>query len=409
MAAVWLTIVLVTAIRRNRPWAWLLYLVMLLVAAFVLNAFLVLLIAVHAAALAVLSPRRRAVACVGGDDRRRRGPGGTVLIFSRTEVRTGGVDLAAESETPSSRSCRTNTSTAVRRSRSSVGIIVAVALRTAPLRRHPAQDGHRALAVVAIAWIACPPIALLLYTAFAAPIYYPRYLCFTAPAMALLLGVCHRRDRPHPGRAARRTARTHGRGGTELRSGATRLRTNERGWTTARSPTSSPTTPRRATACCWTTPRHGSPAPSVRCSRPAPRHIETSSIWAAADRPPPPTNCGTGSFPSGPSRTGCAAARCCGPSPSTTGRLPAHADGHRAGTGPPARRGTRLPNPAPDGLPHRRAVAVQLRPDHQVDPMDGPRPVAEWSRAAILAADRTGEPRDPWPTARRCWRISPPP
>ena len=35
-----------------------------------------------------------------------------------------------------------------------------------------------------------PTATLLLYSAVRHPVYYPRYLSFTAPAMALLLGVC---------------------------------------------------------------------------------------------------------------------------------------------------------------------------------------------------------------------------
>ncbi|MCI4675896.1 hypothetical protein [Candidatus Mycolicibacterium alkanivorans] len=44
--------------------------------------------------------------------------------------------------------------------------------------------------MVALAWILIPTGALLICSAVRTPIYYPRYLCFTAPAMAVLLGVC---------------------------------------------------------------------------------------------------------------------------------------------------------------------------------------------------------------------------
>ena len=46
------------------------------------------------------------------------------------------------------------------------------------------------LLAVAVTWIAAPTGALLLYSALHHPIYYPRYLSFTAPACALLLGLC---------------------------------------------------------------------------------------------------------------------------------------------------------------------------------------------------------------------------
>jgi mannosyltransferase len=43
---------------------------------------------------------------------------------------------------------------------------------------------------VAIVWIALPTAVLIAYSAVLKPLYYPRYLCFTAPAMALLLATC---------------------------------------------------------------------------------------------------------------------------------------------------------------------------------------------------------------------------
>ena len=46
------------------------------------------------------------------------------------------------------------------------------------------------LLAVAATWIAAPTGALLLYSALHHPIYYPRYLSFTAPAFALVLGLC---------------------------------------------------------------------------------------------------------------------------------------------------------------------------------------------------------------------------
>jgi mannosyltransferase len=61
----------------------------------------------------------------------------------------------------------------------------------APLAtRRPWKDGSRQLAAIGVAWIGLPTMALLLYSLVQQPIYYPRYLCFTSPAMALLLSVC---------------------------------------------------------------------------------------------------------------------------------------------------------------------------------------------------------------------------
>jgi mannosyltransferase len=49
---------------------------------------------------------------------------------------------------------------------------------------------NRELLTLAIAWIATPTAVILVWSAFAQPIYTPRYLCFTAPAVALVLGLC---------------------------------------------------------------------------------------------------------------------------------------------------------------------------------------------------------------------------
>jgi mannosyltransferase len=48
----------------------------------------------------------------------------------------------------------------------------------------------RQLLTLAIAWLVIPTAVILTWSALAHPIYTPRYLCFTAPAMALVLGVC---------------------------------------------------------------------------------------------------------------------------------------------------------------------------------------------------------------------------
>jgi mannosyltransferase len=43
---------------------------------------------------------------------------------------------------------------------------------------------------LAIAWLAIPTTLIVIWSATVHPIYTPRYMTFTAPAMALVLGVC---------------------------------------------------------------------------------------------------------------------------------------------------------------------------------------------------------------------------
>ena len=51
-------------------------------------------------------------------------------------------------------------------------------------------QADRQLLAVAIAWLVIPTAVILGWSALVHPIYTPRYLCFTAPAIALVLGVC---------------------------------------------------------------------------------------------------------------------------------------------------------------------------------------------------------------------------
>ncbi|OZG26435.1 hypothetical protein BH683_024020 [Williamsia sp. 1138] len=64
------------------------------------------------------------------------------------------------------------------------GVIVVLLLRK------PAITGFWRTVAVAAAWIIVPTAGMLLYSVFVKVIYVDRYLTFTAPAMALLLGVC---------------------------------------------------------------------------------------------------------------------------------------------------------------------------------------------------------------------------
>jgi mannosyltransferase len=52
------------------------------------------------------------------------------------------------------------------------------------------RAGDREALLLALAWIAIPTVLILAWSAVTEPLYTPRYLCFTAPAVALLLGVC---------------------------------------------------------------------------------------------------------------------------------------------------------------------------------------------------------------------------
>jgi mannosyltransferase len=52
------------------------------------------------------------------------------------------------------------------------------------------DETDRQLLTLAVAWLVVPTALIVVWSALVHPIYTPRYLSFTAPAMALILGVC---------------------------------------------------------------------------------------------------------------------------------------------------------------------------------------------------------------------------
>ncbi|WP_280831830.1 glycosyltransferase family 39 protein [Mycolicibacterium frederiksbergense] len=186
LAAVWLTVLLVSAIRRDRTALWLSYGALLAFSS-LLNIFVVLMVAPHAVAVAMLCNRRL------------------------TRVRWAAVTTAAVlGVVPFFLWCRSQSFQVGWISPPGLHTVaevvleqyfdhsvafatVAIAALCAPLvlrRLRPTDDDTLRLVVVAAVWVIGPTAVLLAYSAAAQPLYYPRYLCFTTPAMALLLAVC---------------------------------------------------------------------------------------------------------------------------------------------------------------------------------------------------------------------------
>lgn len=186
-AAVWLTVLLVAAARRGRTWLWPLY-GMGATVSVVLNVYLGLLVAAHGVAVLALSRRlpvvlRWLAAAVIGV--------GALLGFldlARTQIGQiawisplGGhtvVDVLRDQYFDGS------TPFAI-----AAGAALGASFLLWCARRGQIPTGDRQLAVIAVAWLVVPTAALLVWSAVASPIYYPRYLCFTAPAIAVLLGM----------------------------------------------------------------------------------------------------------------------------------------------------------------------------------------------------------------------------
>ena len=183
-AAVWLTVLVIAAARRNGAVLWPLYGVALVVST-LLNVFVVLMVLVHAVVVPVVAKKRP-----------------TVVWWAGTSA------VAVVVAVPFFAVCQTQIAQVRWISPVHLGTVVDIAqeqyfdhsvpfallaglVLAAPLvMRRPWETNNRQLAVIALAWIGLPTTVLLLYSVALQPIYYPRYLSYTSPAMALLLAVC---------------------------------------------------------------------------------------------------------------------------------------------------------------------------------------------------------------------------
>ncbi len=188
MAAVWLTVLLVYAARRNEAWVWLSYAVMLAVS-ILLDVYLVLLWLAHAVFVCLFRRTRTVVV--------RFGVTSAVVLGAAVPFVAVVIGQVHQISwiTPIGR--RTLEDVAVQQYfdrsplfalLSAVVIASAVALWLFTSRR--LAGGDRELLVFAIAWLVIPTGLVVLSSAVADPVYTPRYLAFTAPAMALVLGIC---------------------------------------------------------------------------------------------------------------------------------------------------------------------------------------------------------------------------
>jgi mannosyltransferase len=189
--AVWLTVLLVAAVRSNRMRLWLCY-GLVLALSILVSINLVLLVPVYAAMLPLLavkgsrkSPARRwavasAVALAAMTP---------FLLFAHGQVwqvnwiatlnRNLFLDVVHRQYFDHS------VPFAIL-----AGVIVVAAV-VSRLAGVPALDADtRRLLRACAAWIVIPTGVVLLYSALVEPVYYPRYLILTAPAAAIVLAVC---------------------------------------------------------------------------------------------------------------------------------------------------------------------------------------------------------------------------
>ncbi len=188
MAAVWLTVLLVYAARRDNAWLWLSYGIALAMS-ILLDAYLVLLLLVHVAFIGVF--------------RRTR----TVLVRFAITSALGMCALTPFLVTVAGQAHQISWIAPIgRRTIEDVvvqqyfersppfallsALVIGAAIVLWVSRSAQLAEADRQLLILAVAWLAIPTTLILVWSALVHSIYTPRYLSFTAPAMALVVGVC---------------------------------------------------------------------------------------------------------------------------------------------------------------------------------------------------------------------------
>ncbi|ORA07536.1 glycosyltransferase family 39 protein [Mycobacterium arosiense] len=188
MAAVWLTVLLVYAARRDTGWLWLWYSIAL-ACSIVLDAYLALLLAAYAVFIGVFHRSRKTLA---GFVIASALAVAALLPFLMTVA-----GQAHQISWVAPIGHRTIEDVVMQQYfercppfavLSALLIGAAIVLWLSGSAR--LMESQRRLLVLATAWLAAPTAAIVTYSALVHPIYTPRYLCFTAPALALILGVC---------------------------------------------------------------------------------------------------------------------------------------------------------------------------------------------------------------------------
>ena len=188
MAAVWLTVLLVHAARRDNAWVWPSYGIVLAMS-ILLDVYLLLLLLAHLTFICIFHRNR------------------TVLLrFAITSVLAGcavtpfvvaAMGQAHQISWITLIGRRTIEDVTVQQyfERSPPfallsALVVAAAIVLWLCTSAQLGEAHRQLLTIAVAWLVIPTALIVIWSALIHPIYTPRYLCFTAPALALVLGVC---------------------------------------------------------------------------------------------------------------------------------------------------------------------------------------------------------------------------
>jgi mannosyltransferase len=188
MAAVWLSVLLVVAARRESRWCWLSYGIVLALS-ILLDMYLALVLLAHVVFMCIFRRTRPALIPFAVTS------GLTVCALAPFMIEVVGQVQQIKWIAPIGR--RTIEDVFVQqyfeRNPSFAVLAALVAVATLVLWRWTSVKltaNDRQLLTLAVAWLVIPTALIVIWSAVAHPIYTPRYLSFTAPAMGLVLGVC---------------------------------------------------------------------------------------------------------------------------------------------------------------------------------------------------------------------------
>lgn len=190
-AAVWLTVLFVAAARHDRPRWWVGYALGLMLS-ILLNVNLVLLVPVYGAALPLLVPagaRRSPVSWWAACSTVAVGAMIPFALFAHGQVWQVGWIYPVSWHYAFDIVLRQYFDHSVAFAVLSAVVIVAAVVARLAGAPAPPGDSSRLL-TFCVAWMVIPTALVVIYSAVSEPIYYPRYLIFTAPAMAVVLAVC---------------------------------------------------------------------------------------------------------------------------------------------------------------------------------------------------------------------------
>jgi len=188
MAAVWLTVLLVHAARRDNAWLWLSYGAALVVS-IVLDAYLVLLPLAYLAFIGVVQRRRTVLV--------RFAVTSTAAVCALLPFLVTVIGQAHQISWIAPIGLRTIEDVMVQQyfERSPPfallsALVIGAAMVLWASRSAQLARADRQLLILTVTWLVIPTAVIVFGSTLIQSIYTPRYLSFTAPAMALALGVC---------------------------------------------------------------------------------------------------------------------------------------------------------------------------------------------------------------------------